>query len=141
MAAEVEKSTEIAGIAGKRNFSMITLEKSLMNKEVGFAYRLLGTLERFGVSCHKRASYSAEREREVDGALGRTVGATSAKVIAVSASRTASLTTSQRPRTGHEHDASQAAPEPSTHAVIAIGPSIATITSATAIDAKGRMSL
>jgi aspartate kinase len=29
---------------------MISLEKSLMNKEVGFAYRLLGTFERHGVS-------------------------------------------------------------------------------------------
>ncbi|MDB4986971.1 MAG: aspartokinase [Myxococcaceae bacterium] len=50
LSAEVEKATEIAGIAGKRNFSMISVEKSLMNKEVGFAYRLLGTLERFGIS-------------------------------------------------------------------------------------------
>jgi aspartate kinase len=50
LSPEVEKSTEIAGIAGKRHFSMISLEKSLMNKEVGFAYRLLGTLERHGVS-------------------------------------------------------------------------------------------
>lgn len=50
LSPEVEKGTEIAGIAGKRAFSMISVEKSLMNKEVGFAYRLLGTLERFGVS-------------------------------------------------------------------------------------------
>jgi aspartate kinase len=46
----VEKTTEIAGIAGKRAFAMISLEKSLMNKEVGFVYRLLGILERHGVS-------------------------------------------------------------------------------------------
>ncbi|HEY5962225.1 MAG TPA: aspartate kinase [Polyangiaceae bacterium] len=39
------KTTEIAGIAGKKGFSMICLEKSLMNKEVGFAYRLLGIME------------------------------------------------------------------------------------------------
>lgn len=39
------KTTEIAGIAGKRGFSMICVEKSLMNKEVGFAYRLLGIME------------------------------------------------------------------------------------------------
>ncbi len=50
LSAEIEKSTEIAGIAGKRAFAMISLEKSLMNKEVGFAYRLLGILERYGVS-------------------------------------------------------------------------------------------
>ncbi|SHO43065.1 aspartate kinase [Desulfopila aestuarii] len=43
-------STEIAGIAGKKGFSMISLEKSLMNREVGFVYRLLGILSEQGVS-------------------------------------------------------------------------------------------
>jgi aspartate kinase len=43
-------STEIAGIAGRRDFSMICLEKTLMNKEVGFAHRLLGILREQGVS-------------------------------------------------------------------------------------------
>ncbi|MFH0784155.1 MAG: aspartate kinase [Pseudomonadota bacterium] len=42
--------TEIAGIAGRKDFSMICLEKSLMNKELGFAYRLLGILREHGVS-------------------------------------------------------------------------------------------
>lgn len=42
-------ATEIAGIAGRRDFSMITLEKSLMNREVGFAHRLLGILREQGV--------------------------------------------------------------------------------------------
>lgn len=50
LSPEVEKSTEIAGIAGKKNFVMINLEKNLMNKEVGFAFRLFGVLERHGVS-------------------------------------------------------------------------------------------
>lgn len=50
LSPEIEKGTEIAGIAGKKNFSMISIEKSLMNKEVGFAYRLLGILERHNVS-------------------------------------------------------------------------------------------
>lgn len=50
LSPEVEKSTEIAGIAGKKNFVMITIEKNLMNKEVGFAFRLFGVLERHGVS-------------------------------------------------------------------------------------------
>lgn len=50
LSQHVEKSTEIAGIAGKRDFAMISLEKSLMNKQVGFVYRLLGILERHGVS-------------------------------------------------------------------------------------------
>jgi aspartate kinase len=50
LSEHVEKNTEIAGISGKRAFAMISLEKSLMNKEVGFVYRLLGILERHGVS-------------------------------------------------------------------------------------------
>jgi len=50
LSEHVEKNTEIAGIAGKRAFAMISLEKSLMNKEVGFVYRLLGILERHNVS-------------------------------------------------------------------------------------------
>jgi len=41
---------KIAGIAGKKNFSMICLEKSLMNKEIGFGYRVLGALCNHGVS-------------------------------------------------------------------------------------------
>ena len=44
------KSTEIAGIAGKKGFSLISIEKSLMNREVGFVHRLLGILREYGVS-------------------------------------------------------------------------------------------
>ena len=43
-------ATEIAGIAGRKNFSMICLEKTLMNKEVGFAHRLLGIFSERGLS-------------------------------------------------------------------------------------------
>lgn len=50
LSPEIVKSTEIAGIAGKKSFAMISLSKNLMNKEVGFAYRLLGVLERHAVS-------------------------------------------------------------------------------------------
>ncbi len=50
LSPEIEKSTEIAGIAGKKNFVMINIEKNLMNKEIGFAFRLFGVLERNGVS-------------------------------------------------------------------------------------------
>ncbi len=50
----VQKFTEskykVAGIAGKKNFSMICIEKSLMNKEVGFGYKVLGVLYNHGVS-------------------------------------------------------------------------------------------
>ena len=41
---------DIAGIAGKKNFSMFSLEKNMMNKEVGFARRVLGIFETHGVS-------------------------------------------------------------------------------------------
>ncbi len=43
-------STEIAGVAGKKGFAMICMEKSLMNREVGFVHRLLGILSEHGVS-------------------------------------------------------------------------------------------
>jgi aspartate kinase len=41
---------DIAGVAGKKNFSMINLEKNGMNKEVGFARKVLGIFEDRGVS-------------------------------------------------------------------------------------------
>ena len=40
----------ITGIAGKKNFTVIFLEKSLMNAEIGFAYRVLDVLFRHGIS-------------------------------------------------------------------------------------------
>lgn len=43
-------STEIAGISGKKPFTMISLEKTLMNKEVGFGHRLLGILRQYNIS-------------------------------------------------------------------------------------------
>lgn len=43
-------TTEIAGVAGKKGFAMISIEKSLMNTEVGFAYRLLGVFARRNIS-------------------------------------------------------------------------------------------
>lgn len=45
LSPRVEASTEIAGIAGKPNFAMICIDKSLMNKEHGFGRRVLGVLE------------------------------------------------------------------------------------------------
>ncbi|WP_286979258.1 aspartate kinase [Haliea sp.] len=45
LSPEVIQSTQIAGVAGKSNFAMITIGKHLMNREVGFVYRLLGVLE------------------------------------------------------------------------------------------------
>jgi aspartate kinase len=39
----------ITGIAGRKDFTVIAVEKSLMNAEVGFGRRLLGVLENHGV--------------------------------------------------------------------------------------------
>lgn len=40
----------ITGIAGRKDFTIIALEKTLMNAEIGFGRRLLGVLEAFDVS-------------------------------------------------------------------------------------------
>ncbi len=40
----------VTGIAGKKNFAVIFIEKSLMNTEIGFARKILTVLERLGVS-------------------------------------------------------------------------------------------
>ncbi|MCC7147466.1 MAG: aspartate kinase [Phycisphaeraceae bacterium] len=40
----------ITGIAGRRDFTVIALEKSLMNSEIGFGRKLLTVLENHGVS-------------------------------------------------------------------------------------------
>ena len=40
----------VTGIAGKKNFTVIFLEKSLMNAEIGFALRVLEILFRHGIS-------------------------------------------------------------------------------------------
>jgi aspartate kinase len=45
-AMEEENSNVITGIAGKKNFSVICLEKDRMNEEVGFGRRVLEVLER-----------------------------------------------------------------------------------------------
>ena len=41
---------KVAGIAGKKNFTMITVEKTLMNREIGFGYKVLGVLFSQGIS-------------------------------------------------------------------------------------------
>ena len=45
-----EIKTVITGIAGKKGFSTISIEKGMMNSEVGFVRKALEVLERFGVS-------------------------------------------------------------------------------------------
>jgi aspartate kinase len=44
---------EIAGIAGRTDFSIVCVEKWLMNKEVGFAHQLLGILREHQISCEQ----------------------------------------------------------------------------------------
>ena len=50
LGAKALTSTEIAGISGLNNATMITVEKSLMNKEIGFAHRLLGIFLQHNIS-------------------------------------------------------------------------------------------
>jgi aspartate kinase len=50
LSATTIAATEIAGIAGRQGFSMICLEKALMNREVGYVHRLLGIFSEYGVS-------------------------------------------------------------------------------------------
>jgi aspartate kinase len=45
-----ESTTPVVGIAGRRDFTMINIEKALMNKEIGFGRRVLSVLEEHGVS-------------------------------------------------------------------------------------------
>ncbi len=40
----------IAGVAGRKNFTVITVEKALMNQQVGFVRRILTILEEKGIS-------------------------------------------------------------------------------------------
>ena len=48
---EVEGSTStVTGVAGRKGYTVIALEKNLMNSEIGFGRRLLSALERRGVS-------------------------------------------------------------------------------------------
>ena len=42
--------TPVTGIAGKTDFTVISVEKSMMNAEIGFAMRLLSVLDRHGIS-------------------------------------------------------------------------------------------
>lgn len=40
----------VTGIAGKKGFTIITVEKASMNSEIGFARKMLSVLERYGIS-------------------------------------------------------------------------------------------
>jgi aspartate kinase len=43
-------ASRVTGIAGRKDFTIIALEKTLMNAEIGYGRRLLGVLERHGLS-------------------------------------------------------------------------------------------
>lgn len=45
-----EFSSLVTGIAGKKNYSIVHIEKSMMNSELGFARRVLSVFEYYGVS-------------------------------------------------------------------------------------------
>jgi len=49
-ATPVPEQGKISGIAGRRDFTIITVEKAMMNAELGFGRRLLNVLEVNGVS-------------------------------------------------------------------------------------------
>lgn len=50
-AAEAGSATHaITGVAGRKEFTVITLSKALMNKEIGFGVRVLQILENHGIS-------------------------------------------------------------------------------------------
>lgn len=48
--AERVSREPIVGIAGRKGFTMINIEKALMNKERGFGRRVLSVLEEYGIS-------------------------------------------------------------------------------------------
>lgn len=47
---EVKHENTITGIAGKQNFTVLSIEKSMMNSELGFCRKILTILEQNGVS-------------------------------------------------------------------------------------------
>ncbi|MCQ2387217.1 MAG: aspartate kinase [Clostridia bacterium] len=44
-----EGNNVITGIAGKKNFTVLSIEKSMMNSEVGFIRRVLSVIEHYGI--------------------------------------------------------------------------------------------
>ena len=48
--AEAGRMRTVTGIAGKKNFTVINIEKSLMNTEIGFTYKIMEVLVRHNIS-------------------------------------------------------------------------------------------
>ena len=59
----------VTGMAGKRHFTVIYLEKSLMNEEIGFTYRVLEILLKFGISFEHMPSGIDTMSLIIDSAL------------------------------------------------------------------------
>ncbi len=49
-APQKAETPNITGIAGKKGFSLITIDKAMMNAELGFGRRVLEALEKYGIS-------------------------------------------------------------------------------------------
>ena len=49
-AEDCPASTTITGIAGHKNFTLLSIEKAMMNSEIGFGRRVLQSIEDFGMS-------------------------------------------------------------------------------------------
>lgn len=47
---ECPPNTVITGVAGHKNFTLMSIEKAMMNSEIGFGRRVLQSIEDFGVS-------------------------------------------------------------------------------------------
>ncbi|MDH3582763.1 MAG: aspartate kinase [Phycisphaerae bacterium] len=71
---QAEITSDITGIAGRRDFTVIAIEKALMNAELGYGRRLLETLEASGISFEHMPSgidtiSVVIRDSELDGKL------------------------------------------------------------------------
>ncbi len=74
----VPDNSVITGIAGKKDFAVLLLEKSMMNNEIGFARKVLSVLEHYGISFEHVPSgidtmSFVISENELDGKLDKVV--------------------------------------------------------------------
>ena len=75
-----ENDCVITGIAGKKNFTVLLIEKSMMNAEVGFIRKVLSVVEHYGICVEHlpsgidTLSIVLESEQLKDGVLSELVG-------------------------------------------------------------------
>jgi aspartate kinase len=60
----------ITGLAGRMNYTVLLIDKAMMNNEIGFARRLLGILERYRISVEHMPPNRYEFRRIRRGGLG-----------------------------------------------------------------------